>query len=103
MSGEVLRTQMARWYRLRDHPVQLALLDAVGEGVRFVVVPAGRRSGKTERAKRFLAREAMLRGGEVYFAAAPTFGQAKKIWWDDLKSLSLSCGGYSAYTILHHQ
>jgi hypothetical protein len=28
--------------------------------------------------------------GERYFAAAPTYGQAKKIFWDDLKALTLS-------------
>lgn len=27
---------------------------------------------------------------EKYFAAAPTYAQAKKIWWDDLKMLTLS-------------
>lgn len=81
---------MGRWYPLKDHPVQLALVRAVDDGIRFPVVPAGRRSGKTERAKRFLSRQAMYYAGERYFAAAPTRDQAKKIWWDDLKALTLS-------------
>lgn len=65
-------------------------MGAVGRGIRFPIVPAGRRSGKTERAKRFLAKQAMLNPNEKYFAAAPTYNQAKKIWWDDLKMLTCS-------------
>jgi len=86
----LIKNQYARWYPLRDHPVQLALVDAVANGVRFPVVPAGRRSGKTERFKRFLAKQALMNPGEKYFAAAPTYGQVKKIYWDDLKKLTLS-------------
>ena len=86
----MLDRQMGRWYPLKEHPVQLALMKAVQNGVRFPLVPAGRRSGKTERAKRFLAQEAMANGGGMYFAAAPTYAQAKRIWWDDMKALTLS-------------
>ena len=85
-----LDRQLARWYKLKDHHVQLALLDAVPNGVRFPLVPAGRRSGKTERFKRFLVKQANKYPG-IYFAAAPTHDQAKKIFWDDLKAFSLSC------------
>lgn len=90
MSLILLERQKARWYKLIDHPVQLSLLGAVGRGIRFPIVPAGRRSGKTERAKRFLAKQAMKNPNEKYFAAAPTYNQAKKIWWDDLKALTCS-------------
>jgi hypothetical protein len=83
---------MRRWYPLKDHPEQLRLTRAVDDGIRFPVVPAGRRSGKTERFKRFLARTAMYMPNERYFAAAPTYNQAKKIFWDDLKKLTLSAG-----------
>lgn len=86
----ILDRQLARWYPLRDHPVQLALIEAVPNGIRFPLVPAGRRSGKTERAKRFLVKQANRVVGP-YFAAAPTHDQAKKIYWDDLKALTLSC------------
>ncbi|MDH4581386.1 hypothetical protein E8F20_05785 [Pseudomonas sp. BN415] len=82
--------QLARWYPLKDHAVQLALVDAVPSGIRFPLGPAGRRSGKTERAKRFLVKQANAVVGQ-YFAAAPTHAQAKKIFWDDLKAFSLSC------------
>ncbi|NVZ22181.1 hypothetical protein HX794_21295 [Pseudomonas costantinii] len=82
--------QVSRWYPLKDHPVQLALVAAVSEGIRFPLVPAGRRSGKTERFKRFLVKQASAYNG-MYFAAAPTHAQAKKIFWDDLKAFTLSC------------
>lgn len=77
-----LRTEkeIARWYPLIDTPMQRALVD---DEVRIKVVPAGRRSGKSERAKRFLAKKAMAVQGK-YFACAPTHAQAKKIFWDDL-------------------
>ncbi len=85
----MLDRQLARWYPLKDHPVQLALVEAVPNGVRFPLVPAGRRSGKTERFKRFLVKQANREPGQ-YFAAAPTHDQAKKIFWDDLKAFTLS-------------
>lgn len=82
--------ELDRWYKLIDHPVQTALINAVANGVRFPVVPAGRRSGKTERAKRFVAKEAMKNPGERYFIAAPTRDQVKKIYWADMKQLCFS-------------
>lgn len=90
MSNLMLSRQRARWYELKDHPVQLRLIAAVENGRRFPLVPAGRRSGKTERFKRFLVKQAFKLPG-MYFAAAPTHAQAKKIFWDDLKSFTLSC------------
>lgn len=77
--------EAARWYKLIDHPVQRALVDDV---IRFKTVPAGRRSGKTERFKRFMAKTAMSNPGESYFIAAPTRDQVKKIYWQDMKLLS---------------
>jgi len=85
----LLDRQLARWYPLKDHPVQLALVAAVMLGIRFPLVPAGRRSGKTERFKRFLVKMANAVVGQ-YFAAAPTHAQATKIFWDDLKAFTLS-------------
>lgn len=73
-----------RWYPLIEHAVQRALIE---DHVRFKVVPAGRRSGKTERAKRFIVREAMQTPGQ-YFVAAPTRDQVKRIYWQDLKRLA---------------
>jgi hypothetical protein len=78
---------MARWYPLADHPIQKALIT---DKVRFKVVPAGRRSGKTERAKRFVAKELMRNANCAYFLAAPTRNQAKNIYWEDMKLLTMS-------------
>nr|DAR38155.1 MAG TPA: Large subunit terminase [Caudoviricetes sp.] len=90
MTSPLLEKQMQRWYPLKEHPVQIALLDAVKNGIRFPLVPAGRRSGKTERAKRFVAAEAMQNPGGIYFCAAPTRPQAEKIFWRDMKDLTLT-------------
>lgn len=78
--------ELQRWYKLKDHPVQRALID---DDVRFKVVPAGRRSGKTERAKRFIAKTALANLNEKYFIAAPTYAQVKKVYWSDMKKLCL--------------
>lgn len=90
MSSPLLDRQLRRWYELKEHAVQRALVQAVDNGVRFPVVPAGRRSGKTERAKRFIAQRALYRPEEKYFVGAPTYNQAKKIFWDDMKAFTLS-------------
>lgn len=76
-----------RWTPLRPHDIQLQL---VRTKARFCVVPAGRRSGKTERAKRKLVRAALEETkwpDPRFFAGAPTRDQAKQIYWDDLKRL----------------
>lgn len=78
----------ARYYPLRAHPIQLAYERSPH---RFNVVPAGRRSGKTERAKRRLVKRAIRGSGfdtPRYFAAAPTRDQAKRIYWADLKEMT---------------
>ena len=85
-----VQRQLDRWYPLIDHDVQLALVDAVSNGTRFPLVPSGRRSGKTERFKRFVSKQAMTNEKQMYFAAAPTHAQAKKIFWKDLKDFTLS-------------
>lgn len=77
-----------RWTPLRLHAEQLRLWN---DRHRFKIVPAGRRSGKTELAKRRLV-EALFRktahgSPGRYFAAAPTRDQAKRIWWRDLCGL----------------
>jgi hypothetical protein len=83
-------TAPARLYPLRPHPVSDALMT---DPHRFKVVPAGRRSGKTEKAKRKLVVEALTSvdtpwPDPKFFAAAPTRDQAKRIYWEDLKAMS---------------
>jgi hypothetical protein len=76
-----------RWTPLTRHPIQMGYWNSPH---RFNTVPAGRRSGKTELAKRKLVHRAM-RGTDFpdarFFAAAPTRDQAKRIYWADLKAL----------------
>jgi hypothetical protein len=76
-----------RWYPLRWHPVQRAYWESPH---RFNLLPCGRRSGKTENAKRKLVKRA-LQGSDYYparyFAAAPTFQQSKNIFWNDIIAL----------------
>jgi hypothetical protein len=72
---------------MRPHAVQLELANTKA---RFAVVPAGRRSGKTERAKRKIIAAALQAAGSPdprFFAAAPTRDQAKAIYWADLKAM----------------
>lgn len=56
---------------------------------RFCVVPAGRRSGKTEIAKRKLVLSALQckHADGRFVASAPTHQQAREIYWNDLKAL----------------
>ena len=79
----------SRWTQLRKHPEQYRLW---WHPSRFNVNPAGRRSGKTELAKRKLVNYAIQGLSKFedprYFAAAPTYNQAKRIYWDDLKRLT---------------
>lgn len=77
----------SRWYALKHHAEQWRLWNT---HARFCVVPAGRRSGKTEVAKRRLVLGCLVppHPEARFFAAAPTWQQAKRIWWNDLKALS---------------
>ena len=72
---------------MRPHNLQRLCYNT---SARFVVNPAGRRSGKTELAKRKVIVKA-LAGTRFqrprFFCAAPTRDQAKRIYWDDLKAM----------------
>lgn len=77
-----------RWYPLRPHAGQQNFFFSKH---RFNVVPAGRRSGKTEVGKRRLVRRAIseTQFTDAWFiAGAPTYNQAKRIFWKDIKRLS---------------
>jgi hypothetical protein len=90
----LLGTQRMR--RLRPHPVQWHVWHDIQ---RFKVITAGRRSGKTELAKRKIVACVLdslnvhegRRPGHAesyrYAACGPTMQQAKDIWWSDLKAL----------------
>lgn len=77
-----------RWTPLKYHAQQAAFYRS---RVRFNVAPAGRRSGKTEIGKRRLVRKALSFTAfpDGFFPAmAPTYAQAKSIYWNDLKLLT---------------
>ncbi len=85
--NEPNRDWTKRWTHFRPHAEQLRLWN---DEHRFRIIPAGRRSGKTELAKRHLARSLFRKstpGPHRFFAAAPTRDQAKRIWWQDLNDL----------------
>lgn len=76
-----------RWAKLDFHKEQYRLRK---EKRRFKCCAAGRRSGKTEIAKRKIVKDAAgftkAENGR-FICAAPTRTQAKDIYWRDLKSL----------------
>lgn len=79
-----------RWTPLKPHKIQSSYWRSKA---RHCVVPAGRRSGKSELAKRKLVYAAMTAHDWCkypdprFFAAAPTVSQVKRIWWEDIKAL----------------
>jgi len=71
-----------------DHHVKQARYELSRK--RFNVVPAGRRSGKTKVAKRRGCKMAMSNTFWPDFRiafTAPTYGQVKRIYWEDLKKM----------------
>lgn len=79
--------QTSRWTLLKHHKEQQRLWQS---NSRFIAVVAGRRSGKTELTKRKMVKKLFTPtdyGSPRYFSAAPTFGQAKRIFWNDYKEL----------------
>ena len=80
----------ARLYPLKENPQGLAFSQCQK---RFIGCAAGRRSGKTERAKRKGIYRAIFqnlnhREKARYAWCAPTYAQAKSIFWDDLKAMT---------------
>lgn len=75
-----------RWTPLKPHAMQSLY---VWSPVRFKLNPSGRRSGKTENAKRKgvlrLIRKSTFSPAILF--GAPTYGQAHDIYWEDLKAL----------------
>lgn len=76
-----------RWRPLRPHPKQSA---AWYSESRFVVLCCGRFSGKTEMSRRKIVNCLPLKtewDDPNYFYALPTYGQAKKVAWQQLLDL----------------
>lgn len=74
---------------LKPHKTQSALFhDSIKGKVRFSFVVAGRGSGKTTIAKKRIVH-ALLNGkpGDEFFYGLPTYEQARRVAWKDLKNL----------------
>ena len=74
------------WAPFKYHPIQANLWYSPA---RFIMVPAGRRSGKTAIAKRMgIIRAASFPLSDGWFVfSAPIHRQAIQIYWNDLKSM----------------
>jgi hypothetical protein len=90
----LLNSQGQEWPVLTKRWTKLPRIKPIHEAYfrcprRFIVVPAGRRSYKTEIAKRKLVLRALgaKHQDAWYVAAAPVHHQAKRIFWQDLKRL----------------
>ena len=81
-------TTLVRWTPMRYHPDQFAVRHSTKRGV---IMDCGRRSGKTELAKRILVKRLRDRipgcRKPRYICAAPTQEQAVEIFWEDLLEL----------------
>lgn len=83
-----------RWYAMEYHTGQH---DYMHCQTRFIVVPAARRSGKSEIAKRRIVIRAVMAHipGPYYRPhvdprfgiGAPTYAQVRAIYWDDIKAM----------------
>lgn len=88
-SSTLLELLGERWFtipaRAWSHPVVQRFRES---RTKFVTVHAGRRSFKTELAKRRLVSEACQNPRKRYCFGGPTRAQAKAIAWKDLKALT---------------
>jgi hypothetical protein len=75
------------WQQLKHHPIQHQLWRSKK---RFALVAAGRGSGKTELARRRIVRYLPIVkpwANPMYFYALPTYNQAKRVAWEEIKNL----------------
>jgi hypothetical protein len=79
-----------RWNQpvMRPHPMQSAYLRSLA---RYRMLPCGRQSGKSELCKREVVLNVPkvnpLGKTNILLCLAPTYTQAKQLWWQDLKDL----------------
>ena len=84
-----LRESLQRWFSLPERVLQHQTITAYRkQPIRFKTVHAGRRSYKTEIAKRTLITEGLLQTNQSLFFGAPTRDQAKRLAWNDLKQFA---------------
>lgn len=93
MKAEIVQGPTSRWFgkndRVAAHVERAAYARALlSDESRFIFNHAGRRSWKTETAKRALVSRAMDRPAERYLVGGPTNKQTKSVYWADLKALT---------------
>lgn len=84
----VYKSLTPRWATLLKHQGQV---DYYESAKRFIINHSGRRSGKTEIAKRRIVRDAITFSKHTngrFVCSAPTQAQSMAIFWNDLVSLS---------------
>ena len=88
-STDSLQLLTPRWFKIPAQVEQHPVINKYrNDLVRFKVAHAGRRSFKTEIAKRTIVACAMGKPKQSLFFGGPTRDQAKRIAWNDLKALS---------------
>ena len=78
------------WFPLRPHPTHMALWDtAISHKKRFIAAVAGRGSGKTEMARRYIVSCLAYQKDKpaIYVYCLPTYNQAKKVAWYPILNL----------------
>lgn len=78
------------WFPLRPHPVHAALWKtAINRDKRFIAAVAGRGSGKTEMARRYIVTCLSYQKEKppIYVYCLPTYNQAKKVAWYPILNL----------------
>ena len=78
--------EIKAWYKLLDTEKQLAFAKS---DKRFILVSAGRRSGKTITMMRKIVLEALKHPGR-YMIGSNTHQQVKRIFWNQMKLLTMS-------------
>lgn len=80
MSTAIIEREVSKKPTLYLHPKQMEVYKA---DFRFKVVVAGRRWGKTQLAKTFIARYAKVRNRLIWYVA-PSYRMAKQLMWPEL-------------------
>lgn len=69
-------------FDIKLHPAQALVFH---DPARFKVMVCGRRFGKTQALKAEIIKESFTKPGSVIWYVAPTYKQAKRLMWEDLK------------------
>jgi hypothetical protein len=71
-------------FDIKLHPSQAQVFT---DPARFKVMVCGRRFGKTQGLKAEIVKEAFTKPGSIIWYVAPTYKQAKRLMWEELKKI----------------